>query len=89
MAAVEIMTGSTAVRNLIREGKIHQLPGTMQVSQKDGMQTMDMCLVELVGRGIVTREEAQSKSMTSNLFGGGAYGTGGTLGGTAGKPPVR
>src|SRR3990172_6530914 len=89
VAAVEIMTGSTAVRNLIREGKIHQLPGTMQVSQKDGMQTMDMALVELVGRGVVTREEAQSRSMTPNLFGGGAYGTGGTLGGMAGKPPAR
>ena len=88
-AAVEIMTGSTAVRNLIREGKIHQLPGTIQVSQKDGMQTMDMALVELVNRGVVTREEAQSKSMTPNLFGGGAYGTGGTLGGMAGKPPAR
>lgn len=69
VAAVEIMTGSTAVRNLIREGKIHQLPGTMQVSQKDGMQTMDMALIELVSRGIVTREEAQAKSMTPNLFG--------------------
>jgi twitching motility protein PilT len=84
-AAVEIMTGSTAVRNLIREGKIHQLPGTIQVSQKDGMQTMDMALVELVTRGVVTREEAQSKSMTPNLFGGGAYGTGGA----PGRPPGR
>ena len=44
MAALEIMTGTTAVRNLVREGKIHQIPGTMQVSQKDGMQTMDMAL---------------------------------------------
>src|ERR671912_23728 len=35
--ALEIMIGTTAVRNLIREGKIHQLPGTMQVSKKDGM----------------------------------------------------
>ncbi len=69
VAAVEVMTGSTAVRNLIREGKIHQLPGTMQVSQKDGMQTMDMALADLVNRGIVTREEAQSKSMNPNLFG--------------------
>ena len=86
VAAVEIMTGSTAVRNLIREGKIHQLPGTMQVSQKDGMQTMDMALMELVSRGVVTRDEAQSKSMTPNLFGGGAYGTGG---GMVGKPPAR
>ena len=57
----------------------------MQVSQKDGMQTMDMSLVDLVSRGIVTKEEAQSKSMTPNLFGGGAYGTGGA----AGKPPAR
>jgi len=69
VAAHEIMTGTTAVRNLIREGKIHQLPGTMQVSQKDGMQTMDMALQALVTRGVVTREEAQSKSMNPNLFG--------------------
>lgn len=70
VAALEILTGTTAVRNLIREGKIHQIPGTMQVSQKDGMQTMDMALTTLVSRGIVTAEEAQSKSMTPNLFGG-------------------
>ena len=76
VAAIEIMTGTTAVRNLIREGKIHQLPGTMQVSQKDGMQTMDMALTDLAARGIVTQEEAQSRSMTPNLFGGGAYGIG-------------
>lgn len=68
-AALEIMTGTTAIRNLIREGKIHQIPGTMQVSQKDGMQTMDMALQNLVARGLVTKEEAQSKSMTPNLFG--------------------
>jgi len=71
VAALEVMTGTTAVRNLIREGKIHQIPGTMQVSQKDGMQTMDMALQNLVTRGIVTKEEAQSKSMNPNLFGGG------------------
>src|SRR5574341_179659 len=69
VAAHEIMIGTTAVRNLIREGKIHQIPGTMQVSQKDGMQTMDMALTNLVTRGLVTREEAQSKSMNPNLFG--------------------
>jgi len=70
-AALEIMTGTTAIRNLIREGKIHQVPGTMQVSQKDGMQTMDMALQGLVSRGIVSKEEAQSKSTNPNLFGGG------------------
>jgi twitching motility protein PilT len=72
VAALEILTGTTAVRNLIREGKIHQIPGTMQVSQKDGMQTMDMALTNLVTRGIVTREEALSKSMNPNLFGAAA-----------------
>jgi twitching motility protein PilT len=76
VAALEVMTGSTAVRNLIREGKIHQIPGTMQVSQKDGMQTMDMALIDLATRGLITREEAQSKSMSPNLFGGGAFGAG-------------
>jgi len=69
VAALEIMTGTTAIRNLIREGKIHQIPGTMQVSQKDGMQTMDAALQGLVARNLVTKEEAQSKSMTPNLFG--------------------
>jgi twitching motility protein PilT len=68
VAALEIMMGTTAVRNLIREGKIHQIPGTMQVSQKDGMQTRDMALQNLVARGVVTKEEAQSKSMNPNLF---------------------
>jgi twitching motility protein PilT len=79
VAALEIMTGTTAIRNLVREGKIHQVPGTMQVSQKDGMQTMDMALQNLVARGIVSKEEAQSKSMNPNLFGGG-FGLGGAVG---------
>ena len=73
-AALEIMTGTTAVRNLVREGKIHQIPGTMQVSQKDGMQTMDMALLDLVARGIVAKDEAQAKTMNPNLFGTGATG---------------
>jgi twitching motility protein PilT len=69
IAALEIMVGTTAVRNLIREGKIHQIPGTMQVSKKDGMQTMDMALVDIVARGLVTKDEAQSRSSNPNLFG--------------------
>ena len=77
VAALEIMVGTTAVRNLIREGKVHQLPGTIQVSQKDGMQTMDMALQNLVGRGVITREEAQTKSMNPSLFGSTTLGTAG------------
>lgn len=45
--AVEVLIGTPAVRNLIREGKIHQLPGVMQVSRSVGMQTMDSHIREL------------------------------------------
>jgi twitching motility protein PilT len=68
-AALEILVGTNAVRNLIREAKLHQIPGIMQASQKDGMQTMDMALVDLVNKGLITKAEAQSRSMTANLFG--------------------
>jgi twitching motility protein PilT len=78
VAALEILVATTAVRNLIREGKNHQIPSAMQVGQKDGMQTMDMSLVDLVNRGLITREEAQAKSMTPNLFGQ-AAGSGGKV----------
>jgi len=73
VAALEVMVATTAVRNLIREGKLHQIPGIMQASQKDGMQTMDMALVDLATRGIITKAEAQSRSMTPNLFGASAF----------------
>jgi twitching motility protein PilT len=69
VAALEVMVATPAVRNLIREGKVHQLLSALQVGQKDGMQTMDMALIDLVNRGQVTTDEAQSRSMTPNLFG--------------------
>ncbi len=68
VAALEILMGTPAVRNLIRENKVHQLPSAMQVGRKEGMQTMDMALIDLVNRGLVTREEAQAKSTNPNLF---------------------
>lgn len=68
VAAVEILVATTAIRNLIREQKLHQIPGLMQASQKEGMQTMDMALLDLVTRGLVTKGEAQSRSMNPNLF---------------------
>jgi twitching motility protein PilT len=69
-----VMTATTAVRNLIREAKLHQIPGIMQASQKDGMQTMDMALLDLTSRGVITKAEAQSRSMNPNLFAGTAMG---------------
>jgi twitching motility protein PilT len=67
-AALEIMIGTTAVKNLIREGKIHQIPSAMQTSQGVGMQTLEMHLRELVDRGIITRETAIEKTGKPDMF---------------------
>ena len=74
VAACEILVGVPAVRNLIREGKIHQIPSTMQTGQKLGMQTLDMSLQDLVVRGIITKEEAASRSSNPQAFGAAAVG---------------
>jgi twitching motility protein PilT len=71
IAALEVLIGTPAVRNLIRENKIHQIPSSMQTGQAVGMQTMDMALLDLVSKGLVTKEEAQSRTNTPNLFGAG------------------
>jgi twitching motility protein PilT len=68
IAALEVLIGTPAVRNLIREGKIHQIPSAMQTGQKVGMQTLDMALIDLVRRNMVTIEEAESRTLTPNLF---------------------
>lgn len=68
IAGLEIMLGSTAVRNLIREGKIHQIPSVMQTSQGMGMQTMEAHLMELADTNQITRETAIEKSGNPDLF---------------------
>src|SRR6476659_990992 len=63
VAALEIMTATPAIRNLIRDDKIHQIYGTMQSGQeKYGMQTMNQSLVRLVERRVITRELAINTS---------------------------
>jgi twitching motility protein PilT len=63
VAAVEIMVPNAAIRNLIREGKIHQMYSQMQVGQsKFGMQTMNQCLMNLYSRRLITLEEALGRS---------------------------
>ncbi len=57
VAAFEIMTGTPAVRNLIRENKIAQIPSVMQTSRGVGMQTMESSVKDLVARNLVTQEE--------------------------------
>ncbi len=60
-AAAEVLVATPAVRNLIREGKVHQIPSAMQAGLKFGMQTMDHDIAALVRRGKVSRETAFSK----------------------------
>jgi twitching motility protein PilT len=67
-AALEILLGTTAVRNLIREGKIHQIPSIMQTSQHIGMKTMEMALIELTQKNFITPETAVEKSGNPTLF---------------------
>jgi twitching motility protein PilT len=57
VAGFEVMIGNPAVRNLIREGKIAQIPSIMQTSRALGMQTMESSVTELVAKNIVTRDE--------------------------------
>ncbi len=61
-AAFEILLATSAVRNLIREGKTYELPTVMQLNIEDGMQTMDDALADLVEKRIITLQEAMMKS---------------------------
>ena len=62
VAAHEIMIGTPAIRNLIREAKIAQMYSAIQIGSQLGMQTLDQCLKTLVSRGLVDRNEARSKA---------------------------
>jgi twitching motility protein PilT len=68
VAGLEVLLGTTAVRNLIREGKIHQIQSVMQTQQGVGMQTLEMHLRELVDRGLITRETAIEKTGNADMF---------------------
>ncbi len=60
VAAVEIMIGTDAIRNLIRDGKTEQIPTYMQTGSQHGMQTMDQALQDLIKSRIISLEEASS-----------------------------
>jgi twitching motility protein PilT len=68
VAAHEIMIGTPAIRNLIREGKIAQMYSAIQTGQAAGMQTLDQCLQELLRKGLVSREEARFRATNKESF---------------------
>jgi twitching motility protein PilT len=70
VAAHEIMIGTPAIRNLIRENKVAQMYSAIQTGQNIGMQTMDQCLAEMVKRGLVTSSEARNYAANKDNFPG-------------------
>ena len=68
VAAHEIMMGTPAIRNLIRENKIAQMYSAIQTGQQFGMQTLDQCLQKLLKDGVISRTEAQLKAANKDNF---------------------
>ncbi len=68
VAAHEIMIGTPAIRNLIREDKVAQMYSAIQTGGSLGMQTLDMCLKGLVAKGLISRENAREKAKIPENF---------------------
>ncbi len=68
IAAHEIMIGTPAIRNLIREDKVAQMYSAIQTGSNVGMKTLDQCLKELVQKGLVSKEAARSKAKMPESF---------------------
>ena len=68
VAAHEIMMGSPAISNMIREDKVAQMYSAIQTGASLGMQTLDQCLKGLVAKGLVSREEAKAKAKMPDSF---------------------
>lgn len=68
IAAHEIMIGTPAIRNLIREDKIAQMYSAIQTGAVHGMQTMDQSLKQLVSKGLITKEAAREKAKQPESF---------------------
>ncbi len=67
IAAFETMIATPAIRNLIREEKIHQIDTVIQTSKKQGMQTMDNSLLELYQKGLISRETVLSQAVNQDI----------------------
>jgi twitching motility protein PilT len=68
VAALEILIANPAVRNLIREGKTHQIPSMIQTGKKYGMILLDDSIMDLFKKGIVSADEAYAKSNEKGRF---------------------
>jgi twitching motility protein PilT len=79
IAACEVLLATPAIRNLIREGKTHQIYSSLQTGASLGMQTMDAALASLVRQSKITQKIAESRSSTPEelrrLLGAGSFAT--------------
>ena len=71
--ALEIMVANPAIKNLIREGKAYQISSTIQISKKDGMQSLDQSLKDLLMEGKISQEDALKKAVDKKSFMGSKY----------------
>ncbi len=68
VVAMEILIATPAVRNLIREGKIHQIPSMIQTGKKYGMMSLDDCIMDFLNKRIISPEEAFIKAVDKSRF---------------------
>jgi twitching motility protein PilT len=68
VAAHEIMIGTPAIRNLIRENKVAQMYSSIQTGQQFGMQTLDQCMLDLVKRNVIAVDEARARAVNRDAF---------------------
>jgi len=68
VVAVEILVGTTALANLIREGKTYQIPSLIQTGRREGMQTMDQAILELLRSKQITPQEAYRKAIDKDIY---------------------
>jgi twitching motility protein PilT len=66
--AFEIMVGTDAIANLVREGKNHQIMSMIQSGMKDGMMTLEYCLAQMVRNGVITKEMGLDASNDKQIY---------------------
>jgi twitching motility protein PilT len=85
VAAIEMLVATSAIRNLIREGKTFQIPSMIETGMKEGMTSLDQCLRDLLRRGLISPEDAFKRAVDRDAFAGGSPARTAGSAGAAGK----
>jgi twitching motility protein PilT len=68
VACHEIMIGTAAIRNLIREDKVAQMYSAIQTGQAHGMQTLDQGMQEMLKKGLISKQDAIARAVNKEMF---------------------